>query len=62
MCPKCHGLMSGPTYKVNGYGHERLVYVCTTCGYSDSTPTKDAKPSLVEKLEKAAAHAVKEET
>lgn len=48
-CPKCGARMVGPRYERGLPDHpgvaldpERLRYRCT-CGYSITTPTKDAK-------------------
>lgn len=42
-CPKCGGMMGGPTYvRDRALGHEYLHYRCTTCGYGEERPTKDA--------------------
>lgn len=55
MCPKCgsEAGWTGPTYKSDvwstvGYGlirKECLSFICVTCGYQRTEPTKDAPPS-----------------
>ena len=49
-CPKCGGWsVYGPYYRGpedTTYGKgERLVYLCAKCGYEQSTPCLDAKPT-----------------
>lgn len=42
-CPKCNcSQIHGPVYVKNAFGQERLRYTCNRCGYSQTTPTKDA--------------------
>lgn len=45
-CPKCgsHKII-GPKYhtQFNGFQLERLGYTCFQCGYSMTTPTRDAE-------------------
>lgn len=49
-CPKCaRGRLRGPSYEQDSDSlapfqppHERLRYFCDCCGYSMTTPTKDA--------------------
>lgn len=44
LCPKCGGTMGGPTFiRDRAFGTEHLHYRCTTCGYDEKRPTKDAK-------------------
>lgn len=53
ICPKCCGRFSGPSYR--GGIDEHLLYVCTTCGYQEKRPTKDAKPVIPTEAAIAAA-------
>lgn len=42
-CPKCNGSnIAGPRYVRFGF-RELLEYRCITCGYTEDTPTHDAK-------------------
>ncbi len=44
-CPKCNSMsISKPQYiRDREKGTERLEYTCYNCGYTESTPTRDAK-------------------
>lgn len=42
ICPKCHGIMTGPSYNKSFFGIESLRYNCGQCGYSHQKPCKDA--------------------
>ena len=45
-CPKCGGIrIGGPHYEPAAFFGDRdaLRYTCRTCGYSTTTPTKDAE-------------------
>ena len=44
-CPKCNSMsISKPKYiRDREKGTERLEYTCYNCGYTESTPTHDAK-------------------
>jgi hypothetical protein len=55
-CPKCgtYRQMLGPDYWNDGFGLERLNYVCADCGYRCSTPTQGQ-----EEAEQASAEAPK---
>ena len=56
-CRKCGGTMIGPRYVRNAErGTEALLYSCTTCGFDEHRPTKDAKaPGLIDEAMRRAA-------
>ena len=45
VCPKCgSGYIVGPRYvQSHAFSKEWLRYECGRCGYTDTTPTNDAK-------------------